>query len=52
MDFFIAGSEIVLMLADWATYKDGKLELFTINVKYCISFDKKGGILGIKIKLS
>ena len=32
-DFFISGSEIVLMLADWATYKDGKLELFTINVK-------------------
>ena len=36
------------MLADGATYKDGKLELFTINVKYCISFDIKGGILGIK----
>ena len=32
-DFFISGSEIFLMLADWATYKDGKLELFTINVK-------------------
>ena len=48
----MSGSEIVLMLADWATYKDGKLELFTINVKYCISFDIKGGILGIKIKLS
>ena len=31
--FLMSGSEIVLMLADWATYKDGKLELFTIDVK-------------------